>query len=223
MVRKTSPTYRDFYYYSSHTNPSLLIHSGTHGDEWQVISLVKEALTKYESRLPPFIFFPEVSPSAVKRHTRVNARGQDMNRTFFSNSKEPEVRENIKYLKNKHFELMVTFHEDPTTDEYYIYDVCRSKERKKAILRHNKRLGEAGIKLFTGVDDPDDPELGYEFKNGYRKFVYDEGQDNGMITIWAVNRGIVKDCMVPEIPGKLDIKKKRFIVESFIEDVLLAR
>ncbi len=223
MVRKASATNRDFHYFVSGENPRLIIHAGTHGDEWEVIGLVENALRKYESRLPSFIFFPEVSPSSVKTRTRINSMGKDLNRTFFSDSKDPEVVENRKYLDNKHFDLMITFHEDPVREEYYIYDTGKTEEKNRVILGHNKKLMDSGIKLLNGIDDPNDPALGHEFKDGYRKFVYRKGDpDNGMITAWALNRGIVDECLVPEIPGKLDIDKKRFIVESFFEEVLLS-
>ncbi len=224
MIKKTSSTNPNFHYFVSGRNPKLLIHTGTHGDEWEVINLVKETLEKYESRLPAFTFFPEISPSAVKARTRVNSMGKDINRVFFSNSPDPEVIENIKHLEDRHFDLTVTFHEDPEVFEYYIYDTNKSGKDNESVLKHNRKLKKFGIKLLDGIDDPDDPDLGYEFKNGYKKFVYKEGEpDNGMLTVWALNRGITDECLIPEIPGKLDIDQKRFVVESFFEEVLLIR
>ncbi len=224
MVKKRSLTHSDLHYFVSGENPKLLIHTGTHGDEWHVISLVKSALRKYESKLPPFIYFPEVSPSAVKVKTRVNGRGKDMNRIFFSGSKDPEVIEHIRHLKNKRFDLVISFHEDLDAQDYYVYDhhIEKLKKEVKLIINHHKRLMKFGIKLFNGIDDPKDRALGNKFKNGYKSFTHRKDQkNNGMITTWALQKSIADRCLVPEIPGKLPHEKKKFIIESFFEEILL--
>jgi len=222
MERRISATNPDFYYFVSGKNPRLLIHTGTHGDEWEIIDLVKKALEKYELHLPAFVFFPEVSPSAVAAKTRANARGKDINRIFYSDSDDPEVIENIKHLSGKHFDLFISFHEDVGIEEYYIYNTGKIDGKNKAVVRHNGKLKAGGIKLLNGLDDTNDPALGYEFKGGYRRFVFDGNEpDNGMITVWLMNRGMVNEYMIPEIPGRLDIKKKEFIIDSFFRDVLL--
>lgn len=221
MVERTSATNKDFRYFVYGRNPELLVHTGTHGDEWEVVNLVKHALIKYQKKLPAFIFVPEVSPSAVRLKTRENSEGLDLNRAFFSETDSSEVLENMKILEGEHFKLMVAFHEDLEVSQYYIYDACRLHRNSEAILRHIGKVRSGGIELFTGIDNPEDEALGYQFINGYRKFLLDGTEDNGMITMWAINHGITEDCIVPEIPGKLPKTQKKFVVESFFEEVLI--
>ncbi len=222
MHKHTSRSLKNFHYYTKGEKPRLLVHSGTHGDEWEVIDLVKNAMEKYEAKMPNFIFVPQVSPSAVALRTRINGRGMDVNRIFSFNSSDSEVRENAAILNGCHFDLLVSFHEDPLSDEYYVYDSSYKTGETKEILRHNQKLKKAGIKLLNGLDDPDDPELGYEFKEGYRKFVNEpEMENNGMISVWSMCEGIAEQAITPEIPGLLPIRQKQFIVDSFFDQVLV--
>ena len=222
MVKKVSNVLPDFEHFVKGENPTLLIHSGTHGDEYGVIDIVRKCVEKYEDRLPDFVFVPKVSPSAVKAKIRVNSNGFDLNRIFFSDSKEIEVIENIKALDGYKFDTMVSFHEDPVLEEYYIYDSGFDLNESEKIKSHNQKLKKMGFKLLNGLDDPDDPNLGYEFKEGYRKFI--EGKDdksNGMITVWAMVEKGVNECLVPEIPGILSMEKKELIVDTFFKDLLI--
>lgn len=202
--------------------PKLLIHCGTHGDEYEVIDLVTEAVRRCEPKLPDFIYVPQVSPSAVKNKTRKNANGFDLNRIFSADSPDQEVQANIKIMENHHFDLFLSFHEDPERDEYYIYDASFNDQPTQSVLYHNHWLKKNKFKLLTGFDDPKDPDLGYEFINGYRKFKHRPGQpDNGMVATWAMNRKIIDQELMPEIPGKISLESKKIIVDSFFDQVLL--
>lgn len=199
----------------------LLIHTGTHGDESECIDLVRRVLKKYKNTIPAYDFIPEVSPTAVKAKTRVNGLGNDINRTFFSVSSDPEVIGNIKKLDSKKYDLFITFHEDWEYDEYYIYDIGPTKKPNSLVLKHNKFLLNNGVGLLNGLDDTRDKTLGFEFKDGYRRFVHNPKlPDDGTISSWILNRGIAKECLIPEIPQRVDKNKKEFIIESFFEYVL---
>lgn len=221
-MRKIKTSNPKFYYFVSGENPKLLIHSGTHGDEYEVTDFVTEAIFKYENELPPFIFVPVVSPSAVERKTRVNESGTDMNRGFFSDSKDPEVQANIEIIKNHKFDLFVSFHEDWEFSEYYIYDWGYSKTKNELVLKHNQWLKNNGIGLFNGVDDPLDLALGYEFVEGYNKSAHvEKDKDDGIISDWILNRKVSKEYLLPEIPQQLSREKKDMIVDSFFSEVIL--
>jgi len=210
-----------FCYYISGENPRLLIHTGTHGDEFGVIEIVKKAIEKYEGMLPDFIFVPEVSPSAVAKKTRNNWADRDMNRSFFAHRDDPEVKVNIEVLKNRHFDLFVSFHEDHEFEnEYYIYDVGRGRTENKLVLKHNRVLKERGIRLMNGVDAPEDPNLGYMFVDGYKKFEHKNDTDHG-IAGWIMDTKIAEEYLMPEIPMKADIKTKEMIVETFFEEIIV--
>lgn len=222
MLKYTSNILPDLNYFVKGDNPELLIHSGTHGDEFEVIDCVTSAIKKYEKFLPDFVFVPEVSPSAVKERTRINNNGHDLNRIFFSDSDDLEVKENIKILKKYHFDLAVSFHEDPEFDCYYVYDETHDEAISKKVLGHVEFLKSKQVKLLTGLDDPDDPYLGHEFKEGYAKFTHPIEKDaDGTLTLWAYSQKLVKNILVPEVAGKVSINTKQMIVDSFFERILI--
>jgi len=221
-MRKVETKNPKFHYFVSGENPKLLIHCGTHGDEYEVTDFVMEALIKYEKILPSFVFVPCVSPSAVENKTRVNNLGKDMNREFFTDSEDHEVQANINIIQDKKFELFVSFHEDPLETNYYLYDVGYRKTKNEFVLKHNRLLKDRGVKLLNGVDDAEDPHLGYDFKEGYRKLIHPENyHDDGTISAWVLNRHIAENYLLPEIPGKASWETKKFIVESFFSEVIL--
>lgn len=210
-----------FGYFTYGKDPQLLIHSGTHGDEHEVIDLVTGSLRKYESQLPPFIFVPHVSPSAVRAKTRENGKGEDLNRLFLDGSKEQEVLWNQAILQKGPFELAVSFHEDLGYKFYYLYDETRDGKPTKLVVDHNNWLSQNGVQLLDGFDDPDDPALGIHFTNGYRHFTYDPSRRSGMIMNWAMFHGHVEHALVSETPGLVDLATKEKIIDSFFRLVLL--
>lgn len=212
----------NFEYYTHGTSPRLLIHAGTHGDEYESIDLVTECIKKFESQLPPFIYVPHVSPSAVKQKTRLNGDGQDSNRIYhMNNSLDQEVIWNQQIMMMGEFDLAVSFHEDPVYEEYYIYDESNRDEESALILKHNQFLAQNNIKLLTGLDDMYDPYLGSHFINGYKKFIFDNSKDEGEVLNWGMKKGIIKHALIPEIPGLCNITEKLFIINSFFEMVLV--
>ncbi len=209
-------------YWVSGENPRLIIHSGTHGDEYEVTKFVSKYVNKYEKILPPFIFVPEVSPTAISQKTRENGLGHDMNRSFFSDSTDPEIIANLEIIKNNQVELFVSFHEDPPIDEYYVYDIGYEEVENRIVQDHNQLLKRIGIKLLTGIDDIEDPGLGYEFRDGYNITVYPKDMpENGSISSWLFKRNITKEYLLPEIPGLADKKTKDIIVDTFFSEVIL--
>lgn len=220
-MRKIETTNLDFYYYVHGEDPRLLIQTGTHGDEYEVIEIVKKAVEKYEKELPDFTYVPEVSPSAVAKKKRRNWKNTDLNRSFFTDSDDLEVQANIEVLKGHHFDLFVSFHEDHEFDnEYYIYDVGSNKLENKLVLKHNRILKEKGILLLNRIDALDDPELGYLFVDGYKKFGHKVDSDHG-IAGWILDTGIAEEYLMPEIPMKANRETKEMIIDTFFEEIIV--
>ena len=210
-----------FEYYTKGDNPKLLIHSGTHGDEYESIEFVKESIEKYQDKLPNYIFVPEVSPSAVKNRTRHNHRDEDTNRTFFDDSDNHEIAWNQQIIGQEKFLLAVSFHEDPEYTNYYIYDEGHNSEKTDLVVKHNSWLASEGIELLNGYDDPKDPALGVWFNNGYRRFTFEKSHDSGMVMNWAMHRHLVQHAMIPEIPGLSELHIKKKIIDSFFQQVII--
>lgn len=92
-------------YYISGKQPSLLLLTGTHGDELEVIDCLKKTIKINLAQLPEFVFIPEMSPSAVLQKTRLNKDGLDINRHFFDDSDIEEVKAVMKIIGQHQFEL----------------------------------------------------------------------------------------------------------------------
>ncbi|OGD69735.1 hypothetical protein A3A84_01020 [Candidatus Collierbacteria bacterium RIFCSPLOWO2_01_FULL_50_23] len=210
-------------YYTKGDSPTLLIHSGTHGDEYGVIDSVRLAVEKYEAQLPDFIYVPIVSPSAVAKRSRLNWGGLDLNRSFFGDNADSEVQANQEIVKGKSLDLLVTFHEDsgPGT-KFYLYDMGLGLEDKDSWKKFRDEVGAMGVGLLSGTDDPDDPYLNYTFTEGYHYWsVPVKGYEGGSFDAWATRNKVVKKALIPEIPGHLSQDKKNKVVDLFFQKILL--
>lgn len=221
-MQKHNLTGTNFEYFVHGNKPCLLLHAGTHGDEHEVIDLVTSAIKKYESRLPDFIYVPHVSPSAVAQKTRYNGHGLDSNRIYLDGSDVHEVLWNQEVMMMSTFDLAVSFHEDPEYSTYYIYDEGWEVDRSDLIHHHNAYLLKNDITLLTGPDDIHDTSINQaHFIDGYKKFEFKEGIYQGDVLNWGMNKGIIKNALIPETPGCLSIPLKKLIIESFFEMVIL--
>ena len=210
-------------YFISGESPTLLIHAGTHGDEYGVIESVRKAVEKYEARLPDFVYVPVVSPSAVATRTRTNMDGLDLNRSFFDQSRLSEVEVNLSIVGDYKFDLMVTFHEDSFWEStFYLYDINCGIGGGEGWKKFKAEIGVLGLNLLNGPDDPKDPTLNFSFVDGYYYFPKAaEGYRGGSFDAWAIRNGVIKGALVPEIPGKLAQEKKNKVVDLFFRRFLV--
>mgnify|MGYP001596744397 CR=1 FL=1 len=211
-------------YWRYGSRPQLLIHSGTHGDEFEVIHSVEKALRKYLPLMPDFIFVPHVSPSAVATHTRVNHLGADLNRSFFDDASDPEVLLNQRLALKYPTVVNISFHEDPQNSAFYLYEggAFSLLESTNFIQRLRTSLTAANIPLFDGIDDPNDPVLGEKINHGYFYYLPDpHSKNDGTWAGWGLSHHLFKRFLIPEIPGKLPQFQKDLIVDLIFQNVLL--
>lgn len=189
-------------------NPKLLLLSGMHGDEFEVIECVKNSIS--ENNLKDYLYIPEVSPSAVSRRTRRNAANHDVNRQFFDPPKDEEVSALMEKVRPYHFDLCLNFHEDPDLAQtFYLYDSGLMDPDQ--LLKLRSSIVEAGAGLHTGADDPLDADLGLHVEKGYISTPYDTlPQNAGFSWVWFHKNGITKRDVDIEIPGRapMDLKQK---------------
>lgn len=207
-------------YFLQGDNPRLLIRSGSHGNEYEVIDAIKDIVRVNMNRLSDFVFIPEVSPSAVVRRTRMNERGIDINRSFIDEASDPETLANMEIARNYHFDLCVDFHEDLLVSGFYLYDSGLIEDEK--LVSFKDKVSELSVELFTGVDDPEDPALAIKVADGYVPNSLEEmSPESGMFEIWAMRHNLLARCLVPEIPGKVPFLKKKELVELVFNELVL--
>ena len=208
-------------YYISGKTPEILILSGTHGDECDILPFVESSIKKHQKKLPPFLFIPEVSPSAIKLKTRVNSENLDINRHFCDETQSKEARAIMNIVEHFTFQACFSFHEDVSKDCFYFYDT--ENLHGTFYLRELKRqIENLNLKLLNGADDPLDPILGHEFVDGYKWLIPEKDLNKcGMFCSWAFEKGIIKRMCTPEIPGQAhsDIKEKTIAV--FFETMII--
>lgn len=210
-------------------NPTILIVSGTHGDEYEIVPFVEKAVIKYENQLSDFLYIPEVSPSAVSLKTRKNKEGLDINRSFFKEVESEEVLQMMQLWSKYKFDLFLTIHEDPAQDSFYLYDGMKAEYFNQLKLEGSpefdslrKDILNLGINLYTGTDDAADPHLSYQVLNGYAHWPMihnDHSSDYWLL----VEKEIAKHVINPEIPGKISPDKKREIVHAIFKRILLKK
>lgn len=208
-------------YFSHGKKPILLFQSGIHGDEYEVIDSLEKSIEKYLLQLPSFTYVPKVSPSAVAQKTRHNKNGVDINRSFYDEAEDEEVKANIQLVSNYQFETCYSFHEDPEETHFYLYDtgVLTDSIKRSKLLTSIKNMR---VELLTGLDDPRDPALGFEFREGYGYYSYiDHMRKHGMFAGWAISKGVVKNEVMFEIPGKVDKQVKDKLVDIIFETVIV--
>lgn len=204
-------------YYQTGEKPQLLFHAGTHGDEFEVIESATIALKRLEKILPPFLYIPYFSPSAIRRRNRLNEDNIDLNRHFFEKTPIYEAKVITQFLKKSSFDIGISLHEDKDQKAFYLYD--------SGYLLHDPRLEKLrqvvtqnSIELFCGVDDSEDSALGHLFVDGYGYFPNSEKVNtHGMFAEWAIKANVIKYSLTLEIPGKINAKQKNSLVYDILK------
>ena len=100
------------------------IFAGIHGDEPEgaraVVQLLKLLETKPELATGYYLsFYPVCNPTGYEDRTRRSRRGKDLNREFWGNSNEPEVRLLQAELISRSFNGFIALHTDDTSTGFY--------------------------------------------------------------------------------------------------------
>ena len=100
------------------------IFAGIHGDEPEGVRAVVQFLKLLEAG-PELAagyylsFYPVCNPTGFEDGTRHSRNGRDLNREFWGNSSEPEVRLLQAELISRSFNGIISLHTDDTSDGFY--------------------------------------------------------------------------------------------------------
>ncbi|MDR3459209.1 MAG: succinylglutamate desuccinylase/aspartoacylase family protein [Verrucomicrobiae bacterium] len=100
------------------------IFAGIHGDEPEGVRAVVQFIKLLEAR-PELAagyylsFYPVCNPTGFEDNTRFSRSGKDLNREFWRNSAEPEVRLLQAELISRSFQGIISLHTDDTSAGFY--------------------------------------------------------------------------------------------------------
>ena len=100
------------------------IFAAIHGDEPEgahaLVQFVKLLESKPELAAGYYLsFYPVCNPTGFEDGTRLSRSGKDLNREFWKNSTEPEVRLLQAELVSRSFQGIISLHTDDTSDGFY--------------------------------------------------------------------------------------------------------
>jgi predicted deacylase len=103
--------------------PTIALSAGMHGDEpaapWALLSLVEDRLL--DDRFA-YRIWPCINPSGYAAHTRENAEGDDVNRSFSRGGTTPESRAIITANRDRRFTMSIDLHEDFEAIGFYGFE-----------------------------------------------------------------------------------------------------
>jgi len=116
----------------------LGIFGGIHGDEPAATAAVRAFLRALEAEPAratgyELWLYPVINPTGCEAGRRENFAGKDLNREFWRNSAEPEVRIIERELELRRFDGLITLHADDSSEGHYGYSHGRAME--DALLR----------------------------------------------------------------------------------------
>ena len=102
----------------------IAIFAGIHGDEPEGVHAAVQFLKLLETRPElaagyALSVYPVCNPTGFEDNTRHSRRGKDLNREFWKNSAEPEVRLLQADLTSRSFHGIISLHTDDTASGFY--------------------------------------------------------------------------------------------------------
>ena len=121
------------------------IFAGIHGDEPEGVRAVIQFLKLLEAK-PDLAagyylsFYPVCNPTGFEDGTRHSRNGKDLNREFWGNSNEPEVRLLQAELVSRSFNGIISLHTDDTSNGFY--GIVRGATLTKHLIEPALRAAE---------------------------------------------------------------------------------
>jgi hypothetical protein len=121
------------------------IFAGIHGDEPEgvhaIVQFIKLLEAKPELAAGYYLsFYPVCNPTGFEDATRYSRNGKDLNREFWRNTAEPEVRLLQAELISRSFQGIISLHTDDTSDGFY--GIVRGATLTKHLIEPALRAAE---------------------------------------------------------------------------------
>ena len=123
----------------------VAIFGGIHGDEPEgshaIVQFIRMLETKPELATGYYLsFYPVCNPTGFEDGTRYSRSGKDLNREFWKNTAEPEVRLLQAELISRSFQGIIALHTDDTCDGFY--GIARGATLTKHLIEPALRAAE---------------------------------------------------------------------------------
>lgn len=140
----------------------ILITSGAHGEErsgpivtMQMVRLLEKDPNHF--KYLDIDFLPILNPTGYCLGTRENFEGKNLQNWFYDDPKKDEplsVTLLRKFVENKKYDLLISLHEDPETDKFYLYGT--NIDRNSIIIGSLFVLAKSHqFERYHGIDDED--------------------------------------------------------------------
>jgi len=228
----------------SHSDPKILIVSGTHGEEiagpWGLLRWLQNSSDKWVSKvdvsLIPIVNSYGFAKSTKSHPQRYGPSGEYTNCGFskpkshtitenvevmktYGERPSPEgkvLADNINLLKQLAQDGFLSLHEDKGVKEFYLYAYEHSEKPNRWVRTMRDELKKHFPKSYTGVACVDTAKntSGPFCRNGLIYNFLD-----GSFESWLLELGVER-CVVPETPGKYRFKKRVYATEALINRFL---
>lgn len=169
----------------------VLLTAGIHGDEPAGVEAALQFLEGFGNEfLDRFTFtvIPCANPSGFEAGTRVNASGQDINRSM-SDDSVPESVTLRRSVADTHFDIFFDLHEDYEATGYYMYEIQRQNQLLGAqIVEAVRQIGaiDGSENTDEGLDMPISDGL-FAInpawrQQGWSAWAYYEAADHAVLT-----------------------------------------
>ena len=115
----------------------LYLSAGVHGDEcapvWALLQWAETLSPENPLGNKPLVLLPCLNPHGLIENTRVDSKGNDLNRNF-QNRELPISRAWQDLLDNRKFDGALNLHEDYDANGIYLYELSRAKSIGHTLL-----------------------------------------------------------------------------------------
>lgn len=204
---------------SEEASGGLYISAGVHGDEcapvWGLLQWAEESGNAEIVDNRPLVILPCLNPFGLVENTRLDSRGDDLNRNF-QNTDIPLIKAWQQFLNGRRFDTGLNLHEDFDASGIYLYEVTRRESLGETLLAACEDI----IPRET-ADSVDGSTLANGLLNRTDNIeqVVEEDLDGWPETIW-LHLHHATDSFTFETPSEMELSRRIKTHRRFVEAVV---